>query len=549
MEWIPTALVAVDTTALADRGFMEAIPVRQGQDQDDLVCHCAGVTRGRIKSAIATAPASTLESLGVQLGCGVQCGCCRPLVQELLGQSPWYEVANATRTTLTDDGSPERRIVQLDLQLVGFPPYPQAQPAQHVVLQAWLGETWITRTYTVVSQSEDGNTVSIAMRRIEGGEFGPQLIDADDATFAAIPLRIAIPAGEADPADGRPVVCFVAGVGVTLALSLLHGRRPGQHLHVDYSASRRGDMVYADRIEGSASSGQEVSCHLRTDDVDGFIDDEDILETVKQFPGARYYVCGPPAYTRRLVDGLHKAQVPDADVRVEAFFLKTNARPRPGIRRLAYAAGIALAFLPLLLLAPALAKFVPNDAHNPGHVDLECSECHREAPGTMRQQLQAKAKHLLGLRASDIAFGNRPVNNAACVGCHDDRDDRHPAYRFLEPRFAAARETLAPQLCVSCHREHTGTRVSQTDTGFCATCHSDTKVKDDPARPTHAVLFRDKRWNTCLTCHDFHGNHAHDPPHDLKDAIAPQTIAAYLRAAKSPYGEPVVKAKQPEASP
>ena len=39
---------------------------------------------GPSSRAIATAPASTLESLGSQLGCGVHCGCCRPLVQELL---------------------------------------------------------------------------------------------------------------------------------------------------------------------------------------------------------------------------------------------------------------------------------------------------------------------------------------------------------------------------------------------------------------------------------------------------------------------------------
>ena len=549
LEWTAAAGTGVDTAALADRGGMDAIPIRQSQDQNDLVCHCANVGRGRIKAAIATAPASTLESLGAQLGCGLQCGCCRPLVQELLGESPWYEVANATRTTLTDDRDPQRRIVQLDLQLVGFPPYPQALAAQHVVLQAWLDDIWVTRTYTVVRQSADGNTVSIAMRRIKGGELSMQLLDADDATFAAIPLRIAVPAGEADPADGRPVVCFAAGVGVTLALSLLHGRRAGQTLHIDYSASRRGDMVYAEQLEAAAKTGSEVSCHLRSDDVDGFIDDEDILATVKRFPGARHYICGPPVFTGRLKEGLFKADVPDADVRVEAFFLKSGGRRRPSLRRLAYAAGLALAFAPLLLLAPALAEFVPNNAHNPGHADLACTDCHQQAPGTARQQLQAKAKHLLGLRAVDVDFGMRPVNNAACIGCHDNPDDRHPAHRFLEPRFEAARDTLAPQQCVSCHREHTGTRLSQTNTGFCATCHSDMTMKDDPTHPTHEALIGAKRWDTCLTCHDFHGNHAYDPPENLKQALAPNAVADYLRTGPSPYGPPLVKAKTPEATP
>lgn len=549
MEWNPTVEMAVDTTVLACRSGMDAIPIRYSQNSDEVICHCAGVSRMRIKAAIATAPASTLASLGSQLGCGVQCGCCRPLIQEMLGESPWYEVADAKRTTLTDGRHPERSIVQLDLHLVGYPPYPQALPAQHVVLQAWLDEQWVTRTYTVVNQSEDGNRVSIAMRRLPYGELSTRLLDADDTIFASIPLRIAIPTGEADPEDGRAVVAFVAGVGVTLALSLLKGKRPGQWLHIDYCASTRGDMVYADRIEASASSSNEVSCHLRNDDVDGFIDEDDIRATANQCKGSRFYVCGPPAYTRTVVEGLHKADVPDADVRVEAFFLRSGARARPSIRRMAYAAGIAMAFLPLLLLAPALAEFVPNAAHNPGHVDLECTACHQEAPGSTRQQLQAKTKHLLGMRAGDVDFGMRPVNNATCIGCHDNPDDRHPAFRFLEPRFEAVRKDLAPHKCVSCHREHTDTRVSQTNIGFCASCHSDMKMKNDPTRPTHATLLKDRRWDTCLTCHDFHGNHAHEPPHDLKDALTPEVVAAYFHSADSPYGETVVKAKQPEATP
>lgn len=549
LERIPVARAAAASTALsAGRSGMDAIPIRQSQDQDDLVCHCAGVGRARIKTAIASAPTSNLESLGRQLGCGVHCGCCRPLVQEMLGESPWYEVANAKRTTLTDGRFPQRDIVQLDLQLVGYPPYPQAKPAQHVVLQAWLDDAWVTRTYTVVNQSEDGNTVSIAMRRLPYGELTTRLLDADETIFASIPLRIAVPNGVADPADGRAVVCFVAGVGVTLALSLLNGRKPGQILHVDYSASYRGDMVYADRIEASATSSREVSCFLRADDVDGRIDEEDILETAQRFPGARFYVCGPQGYTANVVAGLHKAGVPEADVRVEAFFLKTKTRRRPSLRRLAYAAGLAAAFLPLALLAPAMADFVPNEAHTPGHEDLACTDCHREAPGTMRQQLQAKAKHLLGLRASGADFGMLDIGNATCTGCHDNPDDRHPSHRFLEPRFEEARLALAPQQCASCHREHTGTRISRVDGNFCVACHGDTKVKNDPATPSHETLFRQERWDTCLTCHDYHGNHAHEPPRDLDDALAPGTVAAYLRNADSPYGAPVIKARKPEAT-
>lgn len=521
----------------------QALPVRQTQDRDDLVCHCASVGRRRIQAAIASAPASTLESLGTQLGCGVQCGCCRPLVQDMLGESPWFEVAYAGRYLLTDDPASPRRIVQFDLRLPGYPPYPDALPGQHVVVQAWLDEEWVTRTYTIIDRSADGKCVSIAIRRIADGRFSRRLIDCDDDAFADIPMRIAVPNGTPAPDDGRDTVCFVAGVGVTLALSLLRGHFGRSRLHIDYSAASRGDMAYAEHIETSAAASDTLSCHLRCDDVDGFIGPDDIARTVARFPEARHFVCGPPAYTRHLVEGLRDAGVHEDDIRIEAFFLSRKQRRRTSLRRLAYAAGLALACTPLFLLAPALAKFVPNEAHNPGHVDLACDDCHRPAPGALRQQLQAKTRHVLGLRESDADFGMRPVGNATCIDCHDNPDDRHPAHRFLEPRFEAVRAEFAPHQCVSCHREHTGTRISKVDTGFCASCHADMMMEDDPTQPTHAALIAGRRWDTCLACHDFHGNHAHAPPQRLEQALSAEAIRAYLRDGDSPYGAPLIEAR------
>ncbi|TXH66635.1 MAG: hypothetical protein E6Q88_11600 [Lysobacteraceae bacterium] len=506
------------------------------QASDELVCHCAVVSRKDIEAAIAAAPSSTFGSLSNQLGCGVQCGCCKPLLLEMLGQSPWFDVVEASRRVLTDGHDHERRIVQIDLRLSDEARYPQVAPAQHVVFQAKLDGAWVTRTYTVIRQSEDGRMLSIAMRRIPNGQFSSALLDADDDAFAALPLRIAAPSGATDLGDDRPIVCFIGGVGITLALSLLHGLRPGERLHVDYSASRRGDMVYTDELEAAAAAGEEFSCNFRTDDRDGFIDDAHILQTTKRFPNARYYVCGPEGYTRNVRNGLRHARIDDADVRIEAFFLRSGSAvvQRRSLRRSAYLTGAALALLPLALLAPALARYVPNYDHNPGHEEIECVECHTRAPGSTRQQLQAKARLLLGLRDDDSAFGMSPVRNNVCIACHENPDDRHPAHRFLEPRFAEAREALAPHECVSCHREHVGTRLSRVDTGFCESCHQDLAVKDDPTRPTHEALIREGRWNTCLTCHDFHGNHAHQPPQDLRRALTPEALSAYLAKGGSP---------------
>jgi predicted CXXCH cytochrome family protein len=508
-----------------------------------MVCLCASVSRGQLTSVIARAPNSTVESLGSQLGCGVQCGCCRPLLQEMLGQSPWYEVVSAHRTRLTDGSDPARDIVRFDLALGGATPYPRARPAQHVVLQVWLDEAWVTRTYTIVHQSEDGHVISIAMRRLPEGALTRRLIDADEATLAGLRMRVAAPNGVPDPPDGRAVVCFVAGVGVTLALSLLAGRRPGQKLHIDYSASTRGDLAFVDALQVAALN-PEVTFTLRATESEGHITDDAVLAAVNRLPEGRCYVCGPQPYTRHLRRSLRHAHVPSAEIRIEAFFLERRKARREVLRRLAYTVGFAAALFPLMLLSPALATLVPNSTHNPGHEALACAECHTRSPGTLRQQLSAKAHYLVGLRASDVDFGMQSVGNGVCSDCHANPDDRHPAHRFLEPKFEPARTALAPQFCVSCHREHTGVRLSQTDRGFCAECHADVVIEKDPTRPTHAALAKDQRWDTCLACHDFHGNHAHPPPRDLSNALSASVVARYLENGPSPYGPTITKAKQ-----
>jgi hypothetical protein len=55
------------------------------------------------------------------------------------------------------------------------------------------------------------------------------------------------------------------------------------------------------------------------------------------------------------------------------------------------------------------------------------------------------------------------------------------------------------------------------------------------------------RWETCLQCHDYHGNHRWEPPLRLDKAIALPDIDAYFKHVKhdkapSPYGDKVIEA-------
>jgi Cytochrome c3 len=213
-----------------------------------------------------------------------------------------------------------------------------------------------------------------------------------------------------------------------------------------------------------------------------------------------------------------------------------NLPPERPLKLAAYALGAALATAALAaVVMPQVARFHAKGPANTGHAELACTDCHKEAPGNTRQQLQAKVQFWLGRRANDVAFGHDKVGNEPCAGCHAREQDSHPVHRFLEPRFAEARAALGAESCVSCHREHTGVRVTMPATA-CATCHGDLDLKREPLDVSHRELVARKDWQTCLGCHDFHGNHKRTTPTRLNAAFPAAAIRDYLAGGPSPYG-------------
>lgn len=174
---------------------------------------------------------------------------------------------------------------------------------------------------------------------------------------------------------------------------------------------------------------------------------------------------------------------------------------------------------------------------NTSHTSLSCEACHKPAEGTLRQQLGHNARVAFGLSDLDFAaVGHAPVDNGACLDCHDRPNDQHPVSRFMEARFAEQQVELGVHECNGCHGEHQGKRVANVGVGFCASCHSDLQVDFDPISPSHAVLIADAAWETCLSCHDFHGNHKRTVPEKLTAGIPTERLLDYLDGGDDPYG-------------
>lgn len=210
-------------------------------------------------------------------------------------------------------------------------------------------------------------------------------------------------------------------------------------------------------------------------------------------------------------------------------------------QRIGYLVGASVAVLEIgLLMSPNLDAAHAKGPMNVGHETLTCDECHQSARGTLRQQIQANVAYALGTRTLAVDFGFAPVTSRECSSCHDRPKDRHPVSRFLEPRFSEARRETQAHRCVGCHAEHTGVRVS-SGSEFCSHCHDDLRNEGDDL---HKEVAGQDQWQSCLRCHDFHGNHTNKVPETLDTAYPESIVKQYLVDGESPYGAPRVTAVQ-----
>ncbi|MBU3821636.1 cytochrome c3 family protein [Flavobacteriaceae bacterium XHP0103] len=181
-------------------------------------------------------------------------------------------------------------------------------------------------------------------------------------------------------------------------------------------------------------------------------------------------------------------------------------------------------------------KYVSIGPMNTGHNDISCITCHADARGNLVQQVQSNISHAFGFRKNGVDFGTKDVTVDNCLNCHDRPNDRHPTYRFSEPRFSDAIKVIDATTCITCHKEHHGERVSVPSMDYCMNCHQELDVEDDPLDISHVSLIKAKQWTTCIQCHDFHGNHKYEVATKLKDTFAKITIQKYFQGGYDPYG-------------
>ncbi len=501
---------------------------------DKIVCDCAGVTQSRVDASIAHGY-TTIGAICRETGCGSVCGECLPRVQELLGGAGMVPAV--------------ARRIDVAHEISCFQLYPHEgryhapEAGQYLLVGGLIAGTWVSRCYTITSAAQLADHVEITVKHRPTGVFSSWLFDGP---LEDKELRVSEPLGTNTWDTTAPAtVCVVHGIGVTPAICILRTAiAQGRHapLHIDYSFHFRNEAAFAGEIEQAAAEHSWITCRIRNESKESPLSSSELVELARAFPHAAYHVCGPIHFMDDAAAVLKRSSVPAKAIKLEEFYTDPSIAKAQvthwGARRVGYAVAALIA----LSLVPVLTGSA-GDSHlaigpmTPGHEALSCTDCHQPAPGTMRQQLQANLSYLLGQRAQPVDFGHQPVTTAACASCHSMQDATHAPAMFLEPRYELVRDTLGPHECVNCHVEHDANRVSLSNTLFCMSCHETVSMKEDPLDVSHAELVKTGQWDTCMSCHDYHGNHYSGASTKLNDRFSLESVEEYFERGASPYGE------------
>ncbi|MEZ0369756.1 MAG: nitric oxide synthase oxygenase [Candidatus Sericytochromatia bacterium] len=320
-------------------------------DETEILCGCMQVTRGALQLSILDGCA-TAETLSERTGAGSVCGGCVPRLKEMVGRPDWTPVV-CSEVLPQSEQVRSFRLRPLSGEIK------PALPGQHIVIQARIDDDWVQRPYTLSSAAGETEYYEITVKREEYGLFSGWMFDhLHEDTM----LRVSSPQGKylLDMSAECPVVCLVAGIGVTPALAMMRtliAAGAARRLHVDYSCTQRSQFVCDDEFEHAADVHPSITYSSRCTSEDGRLQGAHLAALVAEMPDAVYYLCGPDAYQSGVRALLGELDVPAERIQVEEFTpqggkpvrqagLSATLNTEPGVAACPHAAGKAPVPLP-----------------------------------------------------------------------------------------------------------------------------------------------------------------------------------------------------------
>ncbi|MEK9942531.1 MAG: cyclic nucleotide-binding domain-containing protein, partial [Gammaproteobacteria bacterium] len=521
----------------------------QQPDDSFIVCRCANVSMADL-NRLKGEGASDVRELQEISGCGYVCGGCLPTLHTIFGTSRNISVVPDSHKTTEDC---------YRVTLTAEAPLPfEWEAGQFIALSGRIDGRWISRNYTITSHPHKYQ-IELFVKREPKGAFSRWLLDGNHRLKE---LTVSSPHGNVTWAPESPsTTFFVAGIGLTPAIAtarrLVNAEKNGSQgmspITIDLSLRTKADLAAAEPLLSLEKESKLITLRVRFTKDEGRITPAEIRAIAEKHRTGQFVVCGPSAFNKLISDTLLGAGLRQDQVLCEDFVapvtgdkaLEQLRSAQSGVKKkriASYLIGLGVLILSVGSLSlPSNQSLLPSGPANVGHESLKCDHCHSAAPGSHRQQLQAKAKFLLGYRQSAPDWGYISVSNDTCGLCHENPTDHHPTHVFLDPKFNSQQDLFGPHLCVSCHQEHTGRRVNNVPITFCRHCHEDLTLENDPLKPpqspSHAELAQSGEWSTCLGCHSYHGNYHRTTPDVFAERIPEDRIRMHFRGKLPAYGE------------
>jgi predicted ferric reductase len=192
-------------------------------------------------------------------------------------------------------------------------------PGQFIFLAFGGPGGWQRHPFSVASAPSESRL------RVSIKAAGDYTSDLHNNLKTGTPAKVAGPYGGFDyRGGGHDQIWIAGGIGVTPFLSWIRALDGTFDRHVDffYSVSHAAAALYLDEIDAAAAAHPTLRAHVIDTEHDGFLTAETAMAGRPNGADVWIYMCGPPAMTGALSNGLRTLGIPASRVRFEQFDIR-----------------------------------------------------------------------------------------------------------------------------------------------------------------------------------------------------------------------------------
>ena len=199
---------------------------------------------------------------------------------------------------------------------------------QHLTFKLPWNGFEVSRCYSIASCPDLGETLKIAVKRVDGGRVSNWMndtLEVGDRLMASVPEgRFVL---DPETRASTPVFFFAGGSGITPIISLLKSalvttRRSITMLYANRNAD---SVIYRDELDRlHAKHSDRFELHQHFDSDSGYLDPARVRSLLHHEDVAEFYICGPEPFMELVERALHRSGVHEELIYIERFVSPTD---------------------------------------------------------------------------------------------------------------------------------------------------------------------------------------------------------------------------------